>query len=157
MDSSNEPSEDLDRLVSNYNYNEAKALTKEIEKESQMFEEVLRIEEILATKHDQSDSILFDSLRRLQLMVLSVETLKATKIERTINGLWKHNSKQIRHLVRTLIDGQKVLDDEWVSATAIIVDNSPVSVNLFVADKEEGLPSPPLDEGALLAKQTTCI
>ena len=111
MDSSNEPSEDLDRLVSNYNYNEAKALTKEIEKESQMFEEVLRIEEILATKHDQSDSILFDSLRRLQLMVLSVETLKATKIERTINGLWKHNSKQIRHLVRTLIDGQKVLDE----------------------------------------------
>ncbi|KAG1327712.1 putative mediator of RNA polymerase II transcription subunit 26b [Cocos nucifera] len=157
VDSSNEPSEDLNRLVSNYSYDEAEALTEEIEEESQMFEEVLRIKDILANKHDQSDSVLFDSLRRLQLMELSVETLKATEIGRAVNGLRKHNSKQIRHLVRTLIDGWKVLVDEWVNATAAIADNSPASVNPSVVDEEEGLPSPPMDEGALLATQTTCI
>ncbi|XP_008798351.1 probable mediator of RNA polymerase II transcription subunit 26b isoform X1 [Phoenix dactylifera] len=158
VDSSNEVFEDLNRLVSSYSYDEAEALTEEIEEESQMFAEVLRIKEILANKHDQSDSVLFDSLRRLQLMELSVETLKATEIGRAVNGLRKHNSKQIRHLVRTLIDGWKVLVDEWVSATAAIADNSPASVNPSVVDEEEeGLPSPPLDEGALWATQTTSI
>ncbi|KAG1363857.1 putative mediator of RNA polymerase II transcription subunit 26b [Cocos nucifera] len=119
-----------------------------------MFEEILRIKKIIATKHDQSNSVLFDSWRRLQLMELSVETLKATKIGRAVNGLWKHDSKQIRHLVCTLIDGWKVLVDEWVSATAAIADNSPASPSVV---DEEGLPSPPLDERALLATQTTCI
>lgn len=37
------------------------------------------------------------------------------------------------------------------------VDNSPVSVHLPIADEEEGLPSPPLDEGALFITQTADI
>ncbi|KAG1365229.1 putative ATPase family AAA domain-containing protein 1 [Cocos nucifera] len=155
VDNSNESFEDLNRLVSNYSNDEAEALTKEIE-ESQMFEDILRIKEILATKHDRSDSGLFDSLRRLLLIELSIETLKATEIGRAVNGLRKHNSKQICHLVHTLINGWKVLVDEWISATAAIVDNSPASISPSIVD-EEGLPLPPLDEGALLAMQTTCI
>ncbi|WOL16383.1 putative mediator of RNA polymerase II transcription subunit 26b [Canna indica] len=157
VDSSNDALEFSNRVASNYTYDEAEALTEEIEEEGQIVGEVLRLKEILANQHDESDNILFESLRRLQLMELSVDVLKATEIGRAVNGLRKHNSKQIRHLVRTLIDGWKVLVDEWVSASACIAGNSPDSLNPSVVDDEEGLPSPPLDEGALFAAQTTSI
>ncbi|URE05951.1 hypothetical protein MUK42_20791 [Musa troglodytarum] len=156
VDSSNDGPEDLNRIVSNYSYDEAEALTEEIEEESQIVGEVLRIKEIFANHRDESHSILFESLRRLQLMELSVEVLKTTEIGKAVNGLRRHNSKQIRHLVRTLIDGWKVLVDEWVRATAAIADNSPDSINPPMED-EEGLPSPPLDEGFLFATQTTSM
>ncbi|XP_064934217.1 probable mediator of RNA polymerase II transcription subunit 26b isoform X2 [Musa acuminata AAA Group] len=156
-DSSNDGPESLNRAVSNYTYDEAEALTEEIEEEGQIVGEVMRIKEILGNQHDESDAVLLESLRRLQLMELSVDVLKATEIGRAVNGLRKHNSKQIRHLVRTLIDGWKVLVDEWVSAAAAVAGNSPDSVTPSVIDDEEGLPSPPLDEGALFATQTTSI
>lgn len=50
-----------------------------------------------------------------------------------------------------------MLVDEWVNATAAIADHSPDSVNPSMVYEEEGLPSPPLDEGALLVTQTTSI
>ncbi|XP_064943441.1 probable mediator of RNA polymerase II transcription subunit 26b [Musa acuminata AAA Group] len=157
VDSSNDGPEDLNRIVSNYSFDEAEALTEEIEEESQIVGEVLRIKEIFANHHDESDSVLFESLRRLQLMELSVEILKATEIGKAVNGLRRHNSKPIRHLVRTLIEGWKLLVDEWVRATAAIADDkSPESVNPPMED-EEGLPSPPLDEGALFTTQTASI
>ncbi|XP_062231380.1 probable mediator of RNA polymerase II transcription subunit 26a [Phragmites australis] len=139
---------------------ELEALTNEIDEESQVVGEVLRIKELLLHKEDHSDATLFESLRRLQLMQLSVSTLKATEIGRAVNLLRKHNSQQIRHLVRTLIEGWKVLVDEWVNTTnAALADNSPGSSNPSVVDEEEeeGLPSPPLDEGAFFATQTTSI
>ncbi|XP_074581443.1 putative mediator of RNA polymerase II transcription subunit 26b [Curcuma longa] len=145
--------EDLNGIVSNYSYDEAEALTEEIEEANEVVTEVSRIKQILVNYQDESDSVLFESLRRLQLMELSVEVLMATAIGRAVSGVRKHNSKQIRHLARTLIEGWKVLADEWVSATAAIPDNSPDSINLPMED-EEGLPFPPLDEGALFATQT---
>ncbi|XP_058107415.1 probable mediator of RNA polymerase II transcription subunit 26b [Magnolia sinica] len=141
--------------VSNYSYDEAEALTEEIEEESQIVGEVLRIKEILSNKQDESDNVLFELLRRLQLMELTVETLKATEIGKAVNGLRKHGSKQIRHLARALIDGWKDMVDQWVNAAAAVVDGSPDSVNPSTVVEEEGLPSPPLDEGAFLATQTT--
>ncbi|EES19522.2 hypothetical protein BDA96_09G145200 [Sorghum bicolor] len=139
---------------------ELEALTNEIDEESQIVGEVIRIKELLLHKEDHSDATLFESLRRLQLMQLSVSTLKATEIGRAVNRLRKHNSQEIRHLVRTLIEGWKVLVDEWVSTTnAALAENSPGSSNPSVVDEEEeeGLPSPPLDEGAFFATQTTSI
>ncbi|XP_043722697.1 probable mediator of RNA polymerase II transcription subunit 26b [Telopea speciosissima] len=155
------PEADLNR-VSNYSFDEAEALTEEIEEETQIVGEVLRIKEILFDSQYQSDGILFESLRRLQLMALTVDTLKATEIGKAVNGLRKHHSKQIRHLARTLIDGWKVMVDEWVNAAAVVAvagatESSPDSVNPSVVDEEEGLPSPPLDEGAFFATQTTSI
>ncbi|KAJ1404259.1 hypothetical protein SESBI_26726 [Sesbania bispinosa] len=46
--------------------------------------------------------------------------------------------------------------DEWVKATTPIAgsEGTPDSVNPSVVDEEEGLPSPPMDEGALFATQT---
>lgn len=77
MDSCNDEAEDLNRVgLSNYSYDEAEALTDVIEEESQIVGEVLRIKEVLCNKLDESDSVLYESLRRLDLMQLSVETLK---------------------------------------------------------------------------------
>ncbi|XP_057486966.1 probable mediator of RNA polymerase II transcription subunit 26b [Actinidia eriantha] len=144
--------------MSNYSYGEAEALTDEIEEESQIVGEVLRIKEILDNCQDESDSGLFDSLRRLQLMDLSVDKLRATEIGKSVNALRKHASKEIRHLARTLIEVWKDMVDEWVNATAAIggAEGTPESVDPSVVDEEEeeGLPSPPLDE-VFLATQTT--
>ncbi|KAK8949754.1 putative mediator of RNA polymerase II transcription subunit 26a [Platanthera guangdongensis] len=66
--------------------------------------EVLRIKEVLLHSHDQSEAVLYESLRRLQLMQISVEILKETEIGRPVNEqLRKHNSKRIARLARTLI------------------------------------------------------
>ncbi|KQK06255.1 probable mediator of RNA polymerase II transcription subunit 26a [Brachypodium distachyon] len=139
---------------------ELEALTNEMDEESQIVREVLRIKELLLHKQDHSDSTLFESLRRLQLMQLSVSTLQATEIGRAVNGLRKHNSQQIRHLVQTLIQDWKILVDEWVMTTVALTDNSPLTSNPSVVDdedEEQGLPSPPLDEGAFFAPETTAI
>ncbi|KAG6694477.1 hypothetical protein I3843_09G050200 [Carya illinoinensis] len=147
------------KRVSTYSYGDAEALTDEIEEESQIVEEVLRIKEILYNSEEEPDSVLFDSLRRLQLMALTVDILKATEIGKAVNSLRKYASKQIRHLARTLIDGWKDMVDEWVSATTTIAgaEGTSDSVNPSVVDEEEGLPSPPLDEGVFFATQPTSM
>lgn len=147
--------------VSNYSYDEAEALTEEIEEESQVLREVNRIKDILGNS-DESDSQLYECLRRLELMQLTVETLKATEIGKQVNQLRKHNSKEIRSMVKRLVSGWKELVDEWVKtagtlAVAAIAGTSPDSVSLATADDENGLPSPPLDEGAFLAAHTASI
>ncbi|RWW81120.1 hypothetical protein BHE74_00010513 [Ensete ventricosum] len=84
VDSSNDGPEDLNRIVSNYSYDEAEALTEEIEEESQIVGEVLRIKEIFANHRDEA-----------------------------VNCLRRHNSKQIRHLVRTLIENNGEFEKPW--------------------------------------------
>ncbi|KAH0458817.1 hypothetical protein IEQ34_011631 [Dendrobium chrysotoxum] len=93
----------------------------------QILGEVMRIKEVLSNTQvyeSDSDSVFYESLRSLQMMQLSVEILKATEIGRTVSALRKHNSSQIRKLVRTLIDGWKMLVDEWVKSTAPITENT---------------------------------
>ncbi|KAF8403682.1 hypothetical protein HHK36_011786 [Tetracentron sinense] len=143
--------------VSTCSYDEVEALTEEIEEESQIIGEVLRIKGVLSNSQDESVGALFESLRKLQLMALSVEILKVTEIGKAVNGLRKHGSKEIRQLVRTLIDGWKVMVDEWVNATAAIAEGSPASVNPSVVDDEEGLPSPPMEEGVFFTTQPTSM
>ncbi|KAJ0041910.1 hypothetical protein Pint_18496 [Pistacia integerrima] len=154
--------DDDNQILSNFSYGEAEALTDEIEEKSQIVGEVLRIKEIIDNSQDESDSVLLDCLRRLQLMALTVDTLKATEIGKAVNGLRKHGSKQIRHLSRTLIEygGWKDLVDEWVSATKaipVVAEGTPDSVDPSVLDEEEGLPSPPLDDLAFFAAPTAGI
>ncbi|XP_022934088.1 probable mediator of RNA polymerase II transcription subunit 26b isoform X2 [Cucurbita moschata] len=143
---------------------EAEALTDEIEQESQIVEEVLRIKEILNNFEEASDSVLFDSLRRLELMALSVDSLQATEIGKAVNGLRKHGSKRIRHLARVLILEWKQMVDVWVKATAAVQEVTPDSKNKSAAAteeeddyEEEGLPSPPLDEAAFFTTQPTSM
>uniref|UniRef100_A0A0D6R8F8 TFIIS N-terminal domain-containing protein n=1 Tax=Araucaria cunninghamii TaxID=56994 RepID=A0A0D6R8F8_ARACU len=161
-DKVNSSTDDADRVrVSNYSYDEAEALTEEIEEESETLCEVFRIKDILANP-EESDSQLFESLRRLELMQLSVETLKATEIGKQVNQLRKHNSKRIRNMVKQLIRGWKDLVDEWVKsadnvAAVAMGGTSSDSVSPATVDDESGLPSPPLEEGAFLATQTTSV
>ncbi|XP_076958014.1 putative mediator of RNA polymerase II transcription subunit 26b [Bidens hawaiensis] len=134
--------------VSNYSYGEAEALTDEIERESQTFGEVVRIKEIVDNSRDKSASVLCNSLRKLQLMSISVEILKATEIGKSVYVLRKHASKDIREIAKSLIVVWKGMVDEWVKATAkmTVSENTPESMNPSVLDEEEGLPSPPLDD-----------
>ncbi|KAA0053912.1 putative mediator of RNA polymerase II transcription subunit 26b [Cucumis melo var. makuwa] len=151
--------------VSNFSFGEAEALTDEIEQESQIVGEVLRIKEILNNFEDESDSVLFESLRRLELMALSVDTLQATEIGKAVNCLRKHGSKRIRHLARVLIMEWKDMVDVWVQATAAVqgAEVTPDSKSKSAAVKEEddyeeeGLPSPPLDEAAFFTTQPTSM
>lgn len=139
---------------SNFSYDAAEALTDEIEEARELVEEVLRIKEILLNSQDQSASMLFDSLRRLQLMALNVDILKSTEIGKAVNRIRRHSSKEVRHLARELIDGWKTIVDEWVKATQELAGGTPDSVNPSTLDEEEGLPSPPMDEGVFFSTQT---
>lgn len=160
--SSSDDADDADRnRVSNYSYDEAEALTEEIEEESEILREVFRIKDILANL-DESDSLLIESLRRLELMQLSVEILKATDIGRKVNRLRKHKSKTICSMAKKLVSSWKELADEWMKtagnvAVAAIAGTSTDSVSPATADDENGLPSPPLEDVAFLATQTTSI
>ncbi|XP_038684128.1 probable mediator of RNA polymerase II transcription subunit 26b isoform X2 [Tripterygium wilfordii] len=159
-DRENEEMQNGTHMVSNYSFGDAEALTDEIEEAHQTVEELLRIKDILHNSEDESDTVLSDSLRRLQLMALSVDMLKATEIGKTVNGLRKHGSSQIRHLARTLIEVWKELVDEWVNGTKAVAggeEGTPDSMNPSVLDEEEGLPSPPLDEGVFFATQPTSM
>lgn len=145
--------------INNYDYGVAEALTDEIEEESQMFGEVMRIKEIVDNNQDESESVLYNSLRKLQLMNLSVETLKATEIGKSVNVLRKHASKDVRDIAKTLIDEWKEMVDEWVVAIekpAVVSEATPESLNPSVLDEEEeGLPSPPLDDLAFFYPNTS--
>ncbi|GMH08110.1 hypothetical protein Nepgr_009950 [Nepenthes gracilis] len=142
--------------ASNYSYGEAEALTDEIDEENQIVGEVLRIKQILQNFEAESDSVLFDSLRRLQLMALNVDILRATEIGKVVNGLRRHGSQQIHRLAREIIKGWKAIVDEWVKATeeiAVLAEGTPDSLNPSFVD-DGGLPSPPLDEGAFFVTQS---
>ncbi|BAT85099.1 hypothetical protein LR48_Vigan10g023300 [Vigna angularis] len=147
--------------VSNYSFGEAEALTDEMDEETQYMGEILRIKDVLLNREEESESVLFESLRRLQLIELTVDCLKATEIGKAVNPLRKRGSKEIRQLAKTLIDGWKQMVDEWVKATATTAiaasdEGTPDSVNPSVVDdeEEEGLPSPPMDEGAFFVAPT---
>ncbi|KAE8725180.1 hypothetical protein F3Y22_tig00009009pilonHSYRG00200 [Hibiscus syriacus] len=135
----------INQIASNYSYGEAEALTDEIEEEAMIVGEVFRIKEVLHSFQDEPDSVLFESLRKLQLMALTVDILEATGIGKAINRVRKHSSKQIRNLAQTLIGGWKELVDEWVSATKEVAGVTPESMN------------PSVDVGALFATQPTSM
>ncbi|CAL4950390.1 unnamed protein product [Urochloa decumbens] len=78
-------------------------LADEMDEETQEINEVLRIKEILLNHHEQSTDILFDSLRRLQLMQLTADKIKSTEIGRAVAALSKHKLQKIRILVREII------------------------------------------------------
>ncbi|KAF9597805.1 hypothetical protein IFM89_021890 [Coptis chinensis] len=143
--------------TSKYSYHEAEALTAEIEEENQIVEEVLRIKEHLSKTEEESEDTILESLRRLKLMTLSVETLQATKIGMVVACLRKHKSKRISSFARTLVKEWKDLVDKWCSVVPDVIggEGTPESMNPSVV--EEGLPSPPLDEGVFLATPTTSL
>ncbi|KAL1197064.1 putative mediator of RNA polymerase II transcription subunit 26b [Cardamine amara subsp. amara] len=135
------------QIISNYTFDEAEALSDEIEEYSMISKEVCRIKEILLNKEDEPNSVLLDSLRKLKLMSLNVDILKSTEIGKAVNGLRKHGSDNIRQLAKTLIAEWKELVDQWVNTTKEITgaEGTPESANPSVLDEEEAFPSLPYD------------
>ncbi|KZV47566.1 putative mediator of RNA polymerase II transcription subunit 26b-like [Dorcoceras hygrometricum] len=137
--------------VSHCSFGDAEALTDELDEEFKVIEEVLRIKEILDNREEESVEVLFDSLRRLQLMCVSLETLKVTDIGKSVKVLQKHASKEIQNLVTELMEDWRIMIDAWVESTAAITGSGEAETESVKMTSEEdgGLPSPPLDEGAL--------
>ncbi|XP_010423498.1 PREDICTED: probable mediator of RNA polymerase II transcription subunit 26b [Camelina sativa] len=135
------------QIVSNYTFDEAEALSDEIEEFSVISKEVGRIKEILLNKELEPNSVLLESLRHLKLMSLNVDILKSTEIGKAVNGLRKHGSDKIRQLAKTLIAEWKELVDQWVNTTKEIAgaEGTPESANPSVVDEEEEFPSLPYD------------
>ncbi|KAK1295815.1 putative mediator of RNA polymerase II transcription subunit 26a [Acorus calamus] len=103
-------------------------LKDDMKEESQVVREVMRIRQLLKQKDDQTEDELFDCLRRVGLMKMSVEILQVTEIGRAVSDLRKHNSKRIRRFVRTLITCWRGVVDEWVSATTDATATTPETV-----------------------------
>ncbi|KAL6627729.1 hypothetical protein ACP70R_031455 [Stipagrostis hirtigluma subsp. patula] len=156
-------------------------LADEMDDDEHENKEVLRIKDILLNHQEQSAHILFDSLRRLELMQLTVEKVLDTDIERAVMALSKHKSHEIRELVRNLVKiqekttnfnsysstpcyrGWKTLAAEWIASTNIAMagyanQSLDKSNPLPAAKDEEGLGIPPMEAGALFfASHATAI
>lgn len=149
--------------VSNYSYLDAEALTDEIEEASQLYGEILRLKEIVRHSDDQPDSVLFDALRRLQLMPLTLDVIQSSGIGVAVKRLHRrHRLKQIRDLTSTLMEEWKVLVETYLEenerATAGGTEGTPDSMNPSVVvddDDDGGLPSPPLDEAFFATQPQT--
>ncbi|KAM0908891.1 hypothetical protein ACQ4PT_015161 [Festuca glaucescens] len=114
--------------------------------------EVFLVKAALSSDQQMSEDELLEHLQRLQQLKLTVDTIKATEIGKAVKHLRKHSSKQIRQLVRSLIEGWQTIVTEWMSNEAAIVDHTPQSMDSSCLEQEEGgLPSPPMDEAALFA------
>ncbi|RAL48476.1 hypothetical protein DM860_005900 [Cuscuta australis] len=145
-----EPLEMDSDVMNQSSYVDVEALNDEIEEESQTVLEVSRIKKIIDNHDEESQSLVIDSLRKLQLIDLSVEILKATDIGKSVNALRKRKSAKINHLVRALIGAWKAKVDEWVIVTETVTGRE----RALEEEEEEGLPSPPLDEGAFFTTST---
>lgn len=142
--------------VSCISFNEAEALNDIIEEERLIVQDMYRIKHNLLNSEDLSSSEILDSLRRLRLMDVSVQTLETTSIGTAVTPLRKHPRKEIAKLARDLVKSWKSLITEYITVTeAAKVSNdndSPDSVKPPATDEEEcGLPSPPLEEGIFFA------
>ncbi|MCO5558030.1 hypothetical protein L7F22_011605 [Adiantum nelumboides] len=142
----------------NGNYNEAEALTEEMEEETLLKRDVFEIKDTLLDSYKSEREIL-DSLQRLVFMQLSFDVLKETEIGKTVNSLRKHSSSKIRALAKKLVSEWKDTADHWYKSVedvtaAARAEQGPDSPP---DEEEDGLPSPPMDEGALLAGRTASI
>uniref|UniRef100_J3LP06 TFIIS N-terminal domain-containing protein n=1 Tax=Oryza brachyantha TaxID=4533 RepID=J3LP06_ORYBR len=68
-----------------------------------------------------TEAELLDLLRALQKLEFTVDTIRVTEIGTAVKPLRKHGSKQIRQLVRSLIDGWKIVVNDWVNNGGAIV------------------------------------
>ncbi|PKA66847.1 putative mediator of RNA polymerase II transcription subunit 26b [Apostasia shenzhenica] len=104
-----------------------------------------------ALMREESQSITGEVMR-IKEAISKKKDYVETKIGRAVNPWRKHDNKDIRLLVRALINGWKVKVDEWLKTTAAVTaaDSSPDSINPSVVDDDDdgGLPSPPLEEEA---------
>ncbi|PWA50981.1 Transcription elongation factor, TFIIS/CRSP70 [Artemisia annua] len=87
--------------------------------ERKLVDEVFRIKSILDKKKgdvEYGSWAVYDSLKKLQKMVLSVKILKITMIGYSVSALKKHDFKHVSRAARMLIEEWRRVADEWVAA-----------------------------------------
>ncbi|KAF0911937.1 hypothetical protein E2562_012752 [Oryza meyeriana var. granulata] len=121
--------------------------------------EAFRVKAALSNAQEKTEAELLELLRSLQQLEFTVDTIRVTEIGTAVKPLRKHSSKQIRQLVRSLIDGWKAIVNDWVNngGAIVVTDHTPQSMDGSCLEQEGGLPSPPMDEAALFATPCTSI
>ncbi|RCV14244.1 hypothetical protein SETIT_2G410200v2 [Setaria italica] len=121
--------------------------------------ETERIKAILLNDQEKSEAELLELLRRLQELDLAFDTLDVTAIGKAVANFRKHSSKQIRNLVRSLIEGWKHTVDVWIARRReAVVDQTPQSMGPSSLEQEDrGVASTPMDERDLFATLSTTI
>ncbi|XP_056171322.1 probable mediator of RNA polymerase II transcription subunit 26b isoform X2 [Syzygium oleosum] len=105
-------------------YGGAEAFSDEIDEQSQIVGEVLRIKRVLDNSQHESDSALYESLRKLQLMTISMDVLEKTKIGITVNSLRrKGGSTQIAQLAHNITMRWKAMVEEICRSTKDVADS----------------------------------
>ncbi|GJQ98750.1 transcription elongation factor TFIIS/CRSP70 [Tanacetum coccineum] len=107
------------RKCHNRNKLEFMDLSIENQDERKLVDEVFRIKSILDKKKgdvEYGSWAVYDSLKKLQKMVLSVKILKITMIGYSVSALIKHDFKHVSHVARMLIEEWRRVADEWVAA-----------------------------------------
>lgn len=95
-----------------------KAFSDEFDRQSQVVREVLRIKKVLDNSQCESDSALYESLRKLQLMTISMDILEKTKIGITLNSLRRKDvSTQIAQLAHKITMRWKAMVEEICRST----------------------------------------
>ncbi|KAL6657497.1 hypothetical protein ACP70R_005277 [Stipagrostis hirtigluma subsp. patula] len=121
--------------------------------------EAERIKAVLLNGQEKSEAALLELLRRLQQLDFTMDTLEATAMGKVVGNFRKHSSKQIRTLVRSLIEGWKHTVDVWIARCKdAVVDHTPQSMGPSSLEQEgQGVASTPMDEGDLFATPSTSI
>uniref|UniRef100_A0A0D3CP56 TFIIS N-terminal domain-containing protein n=1 Tax=Brassica oleracea var. oleracea TaxID=109376 RepID=A0A0D3CP56_BRAOL len=123
---------------------------------SQIVDEVMRIKDILLNKNDEvlslyfnyirgSDnfrpSVLFESLRNLTSMSITLDLIKGSEIGKAVNRLRKHGSDKISKLAKTLIEKWKEMVDQLINMPKEVSGNS--SLLMYLSHYEQLLFSCP--------------
>ncbi|KAL6128777.1 hypothetical protein ACLB2K_072132 [Fragaria x ananassa] len=93
--------------------------------EAILVKRVMQVMRLISDKEKADEASMLESLTRLKMMTMTVETLEATAIGKVVSGLKKHASKQIRDLARTLVDGWKVMVGEYLATQSSEQQSSP--------------------------------
>ncbi|CAH1433417.1 unnamed protein product [Lactuca virosa] len=108
--------------------------------------EVLKMKKILDKSGDESQSelVVCELLKMLQSMELSMKTLEATMIGRTVSALKKHSSEKVCRIAVTLMKSWKRKVDEWLKKESNDVKLTssqlvkPTNLNMNTERKLEG-------------------
>ncbi|XP_030526027.2 probable mediator of RNA polymerase II transcription subunit 26b [Rhodamnia argentea] len=93
-------------------FREAEAFTDEIDEQSRVVGEVLRIKQVLDNSRLESTSVLCESLRSLRSMAITLDTLETTKIGISVNSLSRNcRSKQIAQFTHSITGQWKAMVD----------------------------------------------
>ncbi|KAI3827700.1 hypothetical protein L1987_01783 [Smallanthus sonchifolius] len=100
------------RIKMNKNHS-VKEIDPEQKVENNNNDEVLRMKRILDDE-SVSESVVLESLKKLLNIRVSVKTLEATGIGRSIRVLQKHGSKDVRQIAWALVKKWKGIVDEYI-------------------------------------------